>query len=94
MAAEALGMKTEGKEAQESNADITEYRSQLMMLLYISTGRPELHFPMCMLGKGNPLFKTRSEALKINNIIQFAKQTGDFGIFYPKHHGPVAPWRL
>ncbi len=87
--AASMGYEPASTTQSMSERDITAYRGTLMSALYVSTGRPDLHFIQFCLCKGNPTLKSYNESTKVNRLVDTIRNTGELGISFPLLKPPL-----
>ena len=71
------------KEYLSKDVDQKLYRGMIGSLLYITAGRPDIMYSVCLCARYQSQPKeTHLKAVK--RIIRYVKHTFDYGLFYPK----------
>ena len=67
-------------------ADMTFYRQIIGSLIYLTTIRSDIMFPICYCARfqNNP---SKSHMVAVKNIFRYLKRTSSLGIWYPANSG-------
>lgn len=80
--------RPEGSLKEMPDEEIANYRSVLTAAMCIATSRPDASFALFAAAEGNPGLKERSEALRVDQIIEYLRETSDCGAIFPRYSEP------